>query len=200
MANTTNLNLVKPAGTDKALVSVLNSNSDKIDAFAGTTNQALSTLINTQPFNFTTSNQNNYTSPMIASVYDQVNGMKWCTLVVSGKVSGSHLTQTLMNDEGVAVRSNENGTWSSWSVKKYALTSNLVSVMLSWNTGVGFKLPDSTPAPVGGRQIALCGRNTTNGSIYAVWYDGGSRSFRMGSVISGSNPSDGEAIALEYLA
>jgi hypothetical protein len=44
MANTTNLNLVKPAGTDKALVSVLNSNSDKIDAWAGTTNQALSTL------------------------------------------------------------------------------------------------------------------------------------------------------------
>jgi len=42
MANTTNLNLAKPAGTDKALVSVLNSNSDKIDAWAGTTNQALS--------------------------------------------------------------------------------------------------------------------------------------------------------------
>lgn len=46
MANTTNLNLVKPAGTDKALVSVLNSNSDKIDAWAGSTNQALSTLNN----------------------------------------------------------------------------------------------------------------------------------------------------------
>ncbi len=44
MASTTNLNLVKPAGTDKALVSVINSNSDKIDAFAGTTNQAISTL------------------------------------------------------------------------------------------------------------------------------------------------------------
>lgn len=44
MASTQNLNLVKPAGTDKALVSVINSNSDKIDAFAGTTNQAISTL------------------------------------------------------------------------------------------------------------------------------------------------------------
>lgn len=44
MANTTNLDLVKPAGTDKALVSVINANSDKIDAFAGTTNQAISTL------------------------------------------------------------------------------------------------------------------------------------------------------------
>jgi hypothetical protein len=46
MANTTNLNLAKPAGTDKALVSVLNSNSDKIDAWAGTTNQALSNVNN----------------------------------------------------------------------------------------------------------------------------------------------------------
>lgn len=44
MASTQNLNLAKPAGTDKALVSVINSNSDKIDAFAGTTNQALSNI------------------------------------------------------------------------------------------------------------------------------------------------------------
>lgn len=35
MANTTNIDLVKPAGTDHALVSVINSNSDKIDAEAG---------------------------------------------------------------------------------------------------------------------------------------------------------------------
>ena len=54
MANTTNLDLVKPAGTDKALVSVINANSDKIDAFAGTTNQALSTLnSNLQPTELT---------------------------------------------------------------------------------------------------------------------------------------------------
>lgn len=38
MANTPNINLVKPLGTDKALVSVINDNSDKIDAFAGSVN------------------------------------------------------------------------------------------------------------------------------------------------------------------
>ena len=43
MANTPNIDLVKPAGTDHALVSVLNANSDKIDTFAGTTNQAIAT-------------------------------------------------------------------------------------------------------------------------------------------------------------
>lgn len=35
MANTTNLDLIKPAGTDRALVAQINSNSDKIDLFAG---------------------------------------------------------------------------------------------------------------------------------------------------------------------
>lgn len=44
MANTPNIDLVKPAGTDHALVSVLNANSDKIDNFAGSTNQAIAAL------------------------------------------------------------------------------------------------------------------------------------------------------------
>jgi len=35
MANTTNLNLVKPAGTDYALVSVINGNMDIIDSKVG---------------------------------------------------------------------------------------------------------------------------------------------------------------------
>lgn len=51
MANTTNLNLEKPLDTDQALISVINSNSDKIDAFAGSTNQALSTLSETKIVN-----------------------------------------------------------------------------------------------------------------------------------------------------
>ena len=45
MANTPNINLVKPLGTDRALVSVINDNSDKIDAFAGSTN---TNMANTQ--------------------------------------------------------------------------------------------------------------------------------------------------------
>lgn len=44
MANTQNLDLVKPLGTDHALVSVLNSNSDKIDAYAGAVNASLDGL------------------------------------------------------------------------------------------------------------------------------------------------------------
>lgn len=44
MANTTNLDLVKPLGTDHALISVINSNMDKIDAYAGNTDDAIGSL------------------------------------------------------------------------------------------------------------------------------------------------------------
>lgn len=43
MANTPNLDLVKPAGTDHALVSVINSNSDKIDGGFGTLSEQIAT-------------------------------------------------------------------------------------------------------------------------------------------------------------
>lgn len=41
MANTTNLNLKKPLGTEQALIADINGNMDKIDAYAGTTNAKL---------------------------------------------------------------------------------------------------------------------------------------------------------------
>ena len=41
MANTTNLDLVKPLGTDHALISVINGNMDKVDAYAGNVNNSL---------------------------------------------------------------------------------------------------------------------------------------------------------------
>ena len=41
MANTTNLDLVKPLGTDHALISVINGNMDKIDNYAGSTDATL---------------------------------------------------------------------------------------------------------------------------------------------------------------
>jgi hypothetical protein len=66
MANTTNLDLVKPAGTDKALVSVINANSDKIDAFAGTTNQALSNV--SAPTNITASSLANLKTNLLTAV------------------------------------------------------------------------------------------------------------------------------------
>ena len=46
MATTTNIGLTKPAGTDKALVSVINSNSDIIDSAAGGLMDAIAIVAN----------------------------------------------------------------------------------------------------------------------------------------------------------
>lgn len=51
MANTPNLDLVKPAGTDHALVSVINSNSDKIDGGFGTLSEQIGANVPTQTYN-----------------------------------------------------------------------------------------------------------------------------------------------------
>lgn len=47
MANTTNIDLVKPAGTDYALISVINSNYDKIDTEAGKVRSNMALVQNT---------------------------------------------------------------------------------------------------------------------------------------------------------
>lgn len=44
MANTTNLDLEKPLGTDHALISKINSNMDKLDAYAGKVDAALAAV------------------------------------------------------------------------------------------------------------------------------------------------------------
>lgn len=46
MANTQNLDLVKPAGTDRALIATLNGNSDKIDTFAGAVEDSIAIVCN----------------------------------------------------------------------------------------------------------------------------------------------------------
>ena len=66
MANTPNINLVKPFGTDKALVSVINDNSDKIDAFAGSVN---TNMANTQDGFAIVVNGNNAPKAITAGQY-----------------------------------------------------------------------------------------------------------------------------------
>ena len=127
MANTTNLNLVKPAGTDKALVSVLNSNSDKIDAWAGSTNQALSNIRNNEiviPITADT-DLNTLVKPGYYNLYSAsslvnapVSGTNRLGLIVQRAESDSYIYQmafeNVQSGTGVYVRSCKGGTWSAW--------------------------------------------------------------------------------------
>ena len=82
MANTTNLNLVKPAGTDYALVSVINGNMDIIDSKVGAipaneSAQSQITALNNQIGGYTLVNKNmNAPSAMAVSTwYDDPFGL-----------------------------------------------------------------------------------------------------------------------------
>ena len=57
MANTPYIDLVKPAGTDKALISVINANSDKIDSAVGGVQDALAIVCNGNTHGAITSGQ-----------------------------------------------------------------------------------------------------------------------------------------------
>lgn len=118
MANTPNIDLVKPAGTDHALVSVLNANSDKIDTFAGTTNQAIANihdLIKVENFYFdntgsvaagaTVALQKAYTVPTgykFLSISPQYSGDdQFCWVSISNTVDGK-ATATIRNVSNAA--------------------------------------------------------------------------------------------------
>jgi hypothetical protein len=152
MANTTNLNLAKPAGTDKALVSVLNSNSDKIDAFAGSTNQAISNIRQNEiviPITENT-NLNTLTTPGYYNLYGAkslvnapVSGANRLGLIVQRAESTQYVYQMALDNvndaTGVYVRSCKGGTWSAW--QQLALKSD---IFISGTIGSRLALLDAT--------------------------------------------------------
>lgn len=123
MANTTNLDLVKPAGTDKALVSVINANSDKIDTFAGSTNQAITTLnsgIATKAF----IQKGNIASG--SSVTIQITRPAF-VVVGRGSVSGTSTTALIDGWSDIVYLSNNSGLTVSCSNDNLTITNNASS-------------------------------------------------------------------------
>lgn len=119
MASTQNLDLVKPAGTDKALVSVINSNSDKIDAFAGTTNQAISTANS----NIANAQKGTYYLPNSHCVYAGRNGwggLNIRTSIPINKGSSGISSVTISLNGATVYACTNNGV--------YDITSNISSI------------------------------------------------------------------------
>lgn len=113
MANTPNIDLVKPAGTDRALIATLNANSDKIDTAVGANQTAIGALpalvVNCGTISSlsTTISNSKITSDMVVvnSTLGTPSAMtsEWTintangSLTIAGSISGSTtLTLTLM--------------------------------------------------------------------------------------------------------
>jgi hypothetical protein len=141
MANTPNIDLVKPAGTDHALVSVINSNSDKIDTFAGTTNAAITALTPIASKSFGSIDElNQYGNSVINSVTFTSTGTARSnlpfasdgTMVISGDGNYMHVTCYRANGE-CYTRHKNNGTWDAgW--QQLALKSDVDALAKSLGT------------------------------------------------------------------
>ena len=188
MANTTNLNLVKPAGTDKALVSVLNANFDKIDAFAGTTNQALSNVNNALSGSDIINNQsdkdlNHYVTTKawrIGNVSQLTNGPVWTLAGAMGdlyvRANGSYISQLFIGNAGIASRLSADGgsTWNDWA--GYAQKSNALTVIderyVNANSSTTFTLESVS-------EVGFLYANNGNGAEYA-WVVGARNNNELG--------------------
>lgn len=92
MANTPFLDLVKPAGTDHALVSVINSNSDKIDGGVSTLSEQIAKKIATN--GTSARNLSTYTAKtLIDECVSNGNKIYYCSASGGNKLSDLPVTQ-----------------------------------------------------------------------------------------------------------
>lgn len=140
MANTTNLNLVKPAGTDYALVSVINDNMDIIDSKVGAipaneSAQSQITALNNQITNANTSTE----FPNLS--YGNYNGLKFISGFFTGNGTSS-IYLGLGNCSGVVTTRNgttgaletyyvSGGNISGYDGSTSRIFTNNVSYMIS---------------------------------------------------------------------
>lgn len=78
------------------------------------------------------------------------------------------------------------------SVIKQNRDNRLVSAILTYD---GAKFPANV---VPSNQVALIGRNTSNGALYVVYYNTNNQAFYIASTLSGNAPTEGQRIHLQY--
>ena len=156
MANTPNINLVKPFGTDKALVSVINDNSDKIDAFAGSVN---TNMANTQDGFAIVVNGNNAPKAITAGQYLFIKNHSTLS------AGGYHATANIAN--GAAITSSNvaadadgvvNGAFSALNSKM------LVEVSYNSTTNSHGNLSIGNP----NRYVTIIGAIVDNSTTYVT--------------------------------
>ena len=128
MANTPFLDLVKPAGTDRALVSVINSNSDKIDGGVSTISEQIgnvnkwiqSALSNNYDTVFTElSDANSFRYDLMSSSATSAptNAVAVCFTTkrkTSSVTLGSQMAIDVVGRSYIRNYTSDTGTWSAW--------------------------------------------------------------------------------------
>lgn len=170
MANTTNLNMVKPAGTDHALISVINSNMDIIDGAVGalpsgstlqgeidSANQAIVNVkdnlglenaianCDSQNVRIAVTNSNTLNTPYKAGLSNFANG---CSIIGSINTSDNYIQQIYMSngETRIFVRRKYAGAWQSWqelALKSEILNIGTLAMTAETKTNKTVTLPDN---------------------------------------------------------
>lgn len=173
MANTPNINLVKPFGTDKALVSVINDNSDKIDTFAGSAN---TNMANTQNGYAIVVDGNNAPKAITAGQYLFIKNHSTLS------AGGYHATANIAN--GAAITSSNvaadadgvvNGAFSALNGKTVQHGSNIVKAeVISDETnhwGLSLRKSNNVTYFLRAREDGTVGLDKNNGSSWSTVYE-----------------------------
>lgn len=78
------------------------------------------------------------------------------------------------------------------------VNNRLITVSLHCQNGI-FPIGNN-PAPYEHVQKCCVSRNVNNGSFYALWYNYGTKAFEVGVVLSGSHPSNGDNVVVQYFS
>lgn len=87
--------------------------------------------------------------------------------------------------------------WGDMGDKEIALKSDITNVKTEVSVYDNGLFPTSKNV-INSYQYCCVARNTGNGALYLLWYDAGSQGFRVGSVISGNSPSNGDSCVVSY--
>ena len=79
-----------------------------------------------------------------------------------------------------------------------SVNNKLNTIILISNSG---KFPiGNNPRPYDNLQINCLARNERNGSLYTLWYSYPAKAFMVGAILSGSSPSDGDKVVVQYFS
>ena len=189
MANTPYIDLVKPAGTDKALISVLNANSDKIDSAVGGVQDALAIVCNGNTHGAITSGQFVY-----VRAHDTLQEGLYTAnsnIAANATLSSSNLTANssgglnALNEQIAAINEQiagsipQNANLDSFlkqGVYRSPLTISGVATLTNCPTDIPFTLIVSSDGTLGGSvqtvltQGHIYTRRATS-TVWSNWYD-----------------------------
>lgn len=87
---------------------------------------------------------------------------------------------------------------TNWNVN--SLISKIVTASLNYDAANAVFPLGNNPAPGGGAQITVPARNVNTGALYILWFKSVQNGFAIGSVLSGSAPSNNDMVFLQYFA